>query len=635
MADTNRRRRRGTDADAAPEETPRRRRRAGGPVEAAPRRRRRGTDEQVPDNQPDQVTPKREGARVATEVTLPQLGESVTEGTITAWLAQVGDQVEADQPLFELSSDKIDTEVPSPASGTLTEIKVQVDETVDVGTVVAVIGGEEAGGGDSGGADTAGEPAAAEAPADSGGAPDVSDPQPGAADDTQEEGEGAEAAGTVDDREQVARDGDSEDTSAAEDAPAGAAAESSEGEKTEPTGMPAATGTYERSEGEVGAERTASGGPAPSGSGNGRGEGVLASPIVRRMVAENDLDISAITPTGEGGRVTREDVEAAIAGRGQAAPGQTEADQPEAQQTEPQAEAQQAEAAPQEAPAEQPAQREQPVQTPDTPSTTPPAQQAKPRVAPQPERRVSLEPGERERVESLSRIRQRIAAKMMESQQSSAQLTTVQEADMTRVMRLRERAKDDFKAREGVSLSPFAFLCRATVLVLRRPEFQMANAQADWDAGKVKFHDYVNLGIAVDTERGLLVPNIKSADDLTLPALARAIGDAANRARSKGQLEIADLEGGTFTVTNTGSRGVLIDTPILNYPEVGILGTGAIKKRPVVVSDENGDSISVRDMIYLCLTYDHRLLDGADAARFVTEVANVVETWDWAQEIGA
>jgi len=607
MADTNRRRRKGADGGAAADETPGRRRRAGGPVEAPPRRRRRGSDEQVPDSQ---VTPKREGARVATEVTLPQLGESVTEGTITAWLAEVGDQVEADQPLFELSSDKIDTEVPSPASGTLTEIKVQVDETVDVGTVVAVIGGEEAGDG----ADPASDSAPAEAPVeaeaadsgDGGGAPDVTDPQADAAGESEDSGGDAEAAGTVDDREEVARE-DSADDEDTLDADAGGE-QASDGGRTEPSGQPAATGTSERSQGEAGPERTESGSPAPGGSGNGRGEGVLASPIVRRMVAENDLDISAIAPSGEGGRVTREDVEAAIAGRGQARPEQAE--------TEP------------------PARREQRGQRPQTPDSTQ-GQQAKPKVSPQPERRVSLEPGERERLESLSRVRQRIAAKMMESQQSSAQLTTVQEADMTRIMRLRARAKDEFKAREGVSLSPFAFLCRATVLVLRRPEFQTVNAQADWDAGEVKFHDYVNLGIAVDTERGLLVPNIKLADDLTLPALARNIADAANRARSKGQLEIVDLEGGTFTVTNTGSRGVLIDTPILNYPEVGILGTGAIKKRPVVVSDDNGDSISVRDMIYLCLTYDHRLLDGADAARFVTEVAHVVETWDWAQEIGA
>ncbi len=161
----------------------------------------------------------------------------------------------------------------------------------------------------------------------------------------------------------------------------------------------------------------------------------------------------------------------------------------------------------------------------------------------------------------------------------------------------------------------------------------MVSAQADWDAAQVKFHDYVNLGIAVDTDKGLIVPNIKNADDLTLPALARAIAEGAAKARGQGKLEMRDLEGGTFTVTNTGSRGVLIDTPILNYPEVAILATRAIK-RPIVVEDDAGESIAIRDMVYLCLTYDHRLLDGADAARFVTEVKRIVETHDWAQEIG-
>jgi pyruvate dehydrogenase E2 component (dihydrolipoamide acetyltransferase) len=216
--------------------------------------------------------------------------------------------------------------------------------------------------------------------------------------------------------------------------------------------------------------------------------------------------------------------------------------------------------------------------------------------------------------------------------QGSAQLTTVQEADVTRIMTARARIKDEFKAREGVSLSPFVFLARAAVIAVRNHE--RINAVADWDAGKVKYHDYVNLGIAVDTPRGLLVPNVKGADDLGLAGLARAISEAAGKARGKGQLQMQDIEGGTFTITNTGSVGVLIDTPILNYPEVAILGTGAIKKRPVVIEVDGADTISVRHVMYLSLTYDHRLLDGADAARFVTEVKDVVESTDWDAEIG-
>jgi pyruvate dehydrogenase E2 component (dihydrolipoamide acetyltransferase) len=496
---------------------------------------------------------------VATEVTLPQLGESVTEGTITAWLVDVGDKVEADQPLFELSSDKIDTEVPAPASGVLTEIKVQVDETVDVGTVVAMIGGEDEATGDGQAPDTATD--------------EAREAEAGEAEAGEAEAGEAEGAPLAEEREKAA-----------------------EPEPDEEARPAAATGTYERTE----AATPSAPQGAKRGGGNGRTEGVLASPIVRRMVAEHDLDLSSITPSGEGGRVTREDVEAVIAGRSQ-----------------------------QQAPDEAPAREAPPEQKEQAP-----VERERPQRAPQPQRRVAVEAGDRERTEDLSRVRRRIAAKMMESMQSAAQLTTVQEADVTRIMRLRARVKDDFKAREGVSLSPFAFLARAAVLTLRRPEFQMVNAQADWEAGKVKFHDYVNLGIAVDTERGLLVPNIKNADDLTLPALVRAINEAANKARGKGKLEMQDIEGGTFTVTNTGSRGVLLDTPILNYPEVAILATGAIQKRPAVVSDENGDSIAIRDMIYLCLTYDHQLLDGADAARFVTEVKNVIETYDWAQELG-
>lgn len=463
---------------------------------------------------------------MATEVTVPQLGESVTEGTITEWLVQVGDRVEADQPLFELSSDKVDTEVPAPASGVLQQIKVDVDETVDVGTVVAIIG----------------EPGEAPAEEGAGGPQEPS----------------AEAAAT--------------ETQPAGEGPPGAES----GEPAAPPGQRTATAREE---------------PAPSGDGSGR----LMSPIVRRMVAEHGLDPSRLSGSGEGGRITREDVEAAIS------EGASEGADEQA--------------------AGEPADRGATAR-------------AEPQRSPQPERRTPMRPDERERVEDLSRIRQRIAAKMMESMQSSAQLTTVQEADVSRIMALRSRVKDEFTAREGVSLSPFVFLCRAAVLALRRHEH--LNAQADWEAGKVKYHEYVNLGIAVDTEKGLLVPNVKNADDLTLAALARNIKEAADKARGESdkRLEMQDIEGGTFTMTNTGSRGVLIDTPILNYPEVGILGTGAIQKRPVVVEDTAGPAIGIRQMMYLSLTYDHRLIDGADAARFVNDVADIVANHDWDGELG-
>jgi 2-oxoglutarate dehydrogenase E2 component (dihydrolipoamide succinyltransferase) len=467
---------------------------------------------------------------VTTEVTLPELGESVTEGTITAWLVEVGDQVEADQPLFELSSDKIDTEVPAPVGGVLKEIKVQVDETVDVGTVVAVIG--------SGDEDSSPEPGVE--PEEAG-----AQPAPPAPPDPYERTE-VEAAGVHEARDD-----------------------------TEPTG-----GT--------------------------RAAAVPMSPLVRRMVTEHDLDVTKLSRTGKGGRITRSDVEAALSGEEQAPSTASAAPKPAAR-------------------APEPAPRPRPVE---------PSPGRQPAITAQPA--GGPEAGARTRVEDLSRIRRRIAEKMMESQQSSAQLTTVQEADVTSIMSLRSRVKDTFRAREGASLSPFVFLCRAAVLAIR--SHPAVNALADFQAGKVTYHDYVNLGIAVDTEKGLIVPNIKGADDLCLAGLARAIAQAADKARGRAadgaRLEIADLQGGTFTMTNTGSRGVLIDTPILNYPEAAILGTGAIKKRPVVVEDRAGPAIAVRDMVYLCLTYDHRLIDGADAARFVTAVKEIVETHDWAAEIG-
>lgn len=469
---------------------------------------------------------------MATEVQLPVLGESVNEGTITAWLVNVGDRVEMDQPLFELSSDKIDTEVPSPAAGVLKEIKVDVDETVDVGTVVAVIAEED-------------EEVEAEAESQS--------PQ----------GPAAEAGAVV--------AGEQQDV-------AEAAAEEAGQRRLRRQEPAAATEREDR-------EPESARGPEWEPEGDGQTESRLMSPIVRRMIAEHDLDVSQITGSGEGGRITRQDVEEAIASGGKAE------------------------------------EARQPPQAVETPGKAEPRQPAR-----------ATEEGNRVRVEDLSRIRRRIAAKMLESMQSTAQLTTVQEADVTRIMTLRARTKELFREREGVSLSPFVFMCRAAVLAIRN--HPMINARPDWDAGKVTYFRYVNLGIAVDTERGLIVPNVKNADDLSLSGLARAIKQAADKARGKGDLEMHDIEGGTFTVTNIGSRGALMDTPILNYPEVAILGTGAIVRRPVVAEDRDAPSIAIRDMAYLCLTYDHQLIDGADAARYVSAVKEVLETHDWAAEIG-
>ncbi|MDP8971035.1 MAG: 2-oxoglutarate dehydrogenase, E2 component, dihydrolipoamide succinyltransferase [Actinomycetota bacterium] len=480
---------------------------------------------------------------VATEVQLPVLGESVNEGTITAWLVKVGDHVEMDQPLFELSSDKIDTEVPSPAAGVLQEIKVDVDETVDVGTVVAIIAEEDEAAQGEAETRTPETPPAETGAVDAGAGREVADV----------------AADEVGERRLRRQERD-------------AATEREDRDKAEPESAR---------------------GPEWEPGGDGQAESRLMSPIVRRLVAEHDLDVSQITGSGEGGRITRQDVEEAIARRREA-----EAKEPS-----------------------------QPAPGPSAKAVQPPGRAEEPR---QPTRAADEEG--RVRVEDLSRVRKRIAAKMIESMQSTAQLTTVQEADVTRIMTLRARTKERFRDREGVSLSPFAFMCRAAVLAIR--SHPMINARPDWDAGKVTYFRYVNLGIAVDTERGLIVPNVKNADDLSLSGLARAIRQAADKARGKGNLEMHDIEGGTFTVTNIGSRGALMDTPILNYPEVAILGTGSIVRRPVVTEDRDAPSIAIRDMAYLCLTYDHQLIDGADAARYVSAVKEVLEAHDWAAEIG-
>jgi len=239
--------------------------------------------------------------------------------------------------------------------------------------------------------------------------------------------------------------------------------------------------------------------------------------------------------------------------------------------------------------------------------------------------------GAREKVEPLTRIRRAIADSMMRSLQTTAKLTAAVEADVTSIMHLRAAHKNAFQAAHGVGLSPLAMISRVVVDVLRR--HPTLNASIDTEAGTVTYHDYVNLGVAVDTERGLLVPNVKDAQALDVGGLARAIGDLAARTRER-RVTPDDISGGTFTITNTGSRGTLFDTPILNPPEAAILATCAIEKRPVVVEDDLGESVAIRWMTYLCLTYDHRLVDGADAARFLSEVKEQLATVDLSSEVG-
>jgi pyruvate dehydrogenase E2 component (dihydrolipoamide acetyltransferase) len=454
------------------------------------------------------------GGGEGTPVTMPALGESVTEGTVTRWLKAVGDEVSADEPLLEVSTDKVDTEIPAPVSGTLLEITVNEDETVDVGAQLAVIG---AGGGASAPAEAPAEPAAA--------------PEPPSA------------------------------PAAVETAPA------PEAERAQPPAPPA--------------PRPAPAQPAPAAAQqapSGDGGGSYVTPLVRRLAAERGVDLDAVAGSGVGGRIRKQDVLAA---------------------------AEQA-AAPAAAATAGGARTPSPAATPDT--------------------------SVRGRTEKMSRLRSVIARRMVESLQVSAQLTTVVEADVTRIANLRQQAKKDFETREGVKLSFLPFFAKAAIEALKA--HPSVNSSIDQEAGTVTYHDSENLGIAVDTERGLLVPVIHEAGDLSLGGIARKIADLAERTRTN-KITPDELGGGTFTLTNTGSRGALFDTPIINQPQVAILGVGSVVKRPVVVQDPDlGEVIAIRSMVYLALTYDHRIVDGADAARFLTTVRERLEAGQFEGELG-
>nr|WP_276320738.1 2-oxoglutarate dehydrogenase, E2 component, dihydrolipoamide succinyltransferase [Phytoactinopolyspora endophytica] len=450
---------------------------------------------------------------MATSVTLPALGESVTEGTVTRWLKQPGDQVAVDEPLLEISTDKVDTEIPSPVAGTLQEIKVGEDETVEVGAELAIIGEEGAAGGQQAPQQQAPQQEAAQQPA-------------------------AEQPAPAQQPEQ------------APPAPAEQAPQASQTAQ-----QPSA--------------------PTPSAPATAGGDGApYVTPLVRKLATEHGVDLSTVTGSGVGGRIRKQDVLGA-------------------------AEAAKAAAA--------------------APASSAPA--AAPSAEPSPLR------GTRQK---MTRVRKMIADHMVNSLATSAQLTTVIEVDITRIARLRDRAKKDFQAREGVKLSFLPFFAKAAVEALK--VYPIVNASVDGD--EIVYHEAENLGIAVDTERGLMVPVVKNAGDLNIGGLARQIADLAERTRSN-KLKPDDISGGTFTLTNTGSRGALFDTPILNQPQVGMLGTGAVVKRPVVLTDETGaDSIAVRSMVYLALSYDHRIVDGADAARYLTAVKDRLEEGQFEGDLG-
>ncbi len=582
---------------------------------------------------------------MSVSVSMPQLGESVTEGTVTRWLKKEGERVEADEPLLEVSTDKVDTEIPSPVAGILRGITVAEDETVAVGAELAVIdenGAQPAAEGGGGAepeaqaepgaqAEPAAPAAAAESPADG---YSSGDQEPGlqpaaeagypypAAGGYQGGGEQQTAVYEQPAAYEAVGYGSpgAADPQGVEEPPAGPPPDQGQpgGAPQEPAAAAAAPVADIWRRAEPGARAPAppvqqapvqqapvpqappqpgapaDGGPARAASPLGTADGPYVTPLVRKLAAEHGVDLATVTGTGVGGRIRKQDVVDAARVRREAI------------------------AAAQQSAAAEPAQAGQQPQG--------GAAQGSPS-------RPAIEPSHlRGRTERMSRARQVIARRMVESLQTSAQLTTVVEVDVTAIARLRERAKADFEAREGVKLTFLPFFALAAVEALKvHPRL---NASIEADGNQVTYHDAEHLGIAVDTEKGLMVPVIRNAGDLNVGGLARKIADLASRTRG-GQVNPDDLAGGTFTLTNTGSRGALFDTPIINQPQVGILGTGTVVRRPVVVQDQAlGEVIAVRSMVYLALSYDHRLVDGADAARFLGTVKARLEEGAFEAELG-
>jgi 2-oxoglutarate dehydrogenase E2 component (dihydrolipoamide succinyltransferase) len=444
------------------------------------------------------------------------MGESIFEGTITKWLKQPGDKVQRDEPLFEISTDKVDAEIPAPASGTLQEIKVEAGNTVQVNTIVGVIAGD-------------GEGAAAPAPA-----------KPQAA---------ATAAPT-----QAAQPPSGEEPKTAAPAPPAQAEAEPDAEAGE----------------------------------QGR---VRSSPLVRKIAKENNVDLSKVAGTGLGGRITKDDIEAFIAKHAGGAPAAA-APAPAAQPQAPAAPA---------APA---------YEAPSAPAVTVPLQPV-----------GGVTPGE---VVPMSTMRKKIAEHMLMSKRTSAHVHGVFEVDVTRIVKLREKMRSKFEQATGSKLTFTPFFARAAVHGIRK--WPIINSSVDGD--NIRYHASINLGIAVALDWGLIVPVVKSAEERSFVGLQRAITDLGERARTK-KLKPDEVQGGTFTITNPGIFGAKFGMPIINQPQVAIMGVGGIVKKPVVLTDKDGnDSIAIRSMMHLSIGYDHRIIDGAVADQFMMEVKKFLENWN-------
>ncbi|MDR2703134.1 MAG: 2-oxoglutarate dehydrogenase, E2 component, dihydrolipoamide succinyltransferase, partial [Cellulomonadaceae bacterium] len=463
------------------------------------------------------------GSPSAAEVTLPELGESVTEGTISRWLKQVGEDVAEGEPLLEVSTDKVDTEVPSPFAGKLLEIKVPADSTAAVGQVVAVVGS---------GVGLETPPPAPPAPP----APPVSAPA---------------------------------------SAPVGGPFTINMTVNTSEMPVPAPAAAV------VPSAPAAS--PVPAVPAGG-----YVTPLVRKIANEKGVDITTVIGTGIGGRIRKDDVIAAADKAAAAKAAATQAMAP-------------------------------------APAGTAVAVKPAGAVA------VSAPSPLRGTTEKMTNLRKIVASRMVEALQTQAQLTTVVEVDVTKLAKLRAKAKDSFKAREGANLTFLPFFVKAAAEALK--QFPNINASIDTDAGTITYHASENIGMAVDTPKGLMVPTISDAGNLSLAGIAKAIGDLGGRARA-GKIKADELQGATFTITNTGSGGALFDTPIVPVGQVAILGTGTITKKPGVIQGPDGeDVIAIRQYMYIFLSYDHRLVDGADAARFLAALKARIEAADFGNDV--
>ena len=589
---------------------------------------------------------------MATNVTMPQLGESVTEGTVTRWLKNVGDVIKVDEAIVEVSTDKVDTEIPSPVAGVLLEIKAAQDSVIPVGGVMAVIGesGSATPSAPAPSAPVVQTPPPAPKPEPVVAKPVVQTPPPAPAPVPTPVAAPAASGSTVNVLLPALGESVTEgtvtrwlkkvgDTVALDEAIVEISTDKVDTELPSPAaGVITEIKVSQDQVAAVGAVlaviSSTAGAPAPKPAAPApaptpvvqtpqpapKVEPVVVpqaapvitppptvfattssskkdnyvTPIVRQLAKEKGIDISTISGSGINGRIKKEDV---LNASGTPALAQVIATPVAASVTAP------------------------------TATPTPVPSSAKPATP-----AASVEQPLRGRIEQTTRLRRIIAERMVQSLHISAQLTSVVEVDVTKVSSLRNKVKDSFLAREGVKLSFLPFFTKVAVDTLK--EFPIVNATISADATQIAYSDAIHLAVAVDTPRGLLVPVIRDAGDLSIAGLARKIQDVATRTRDN-KVTPNELSGGTFTLTNTGSRGALFDTPIINQPQVAILGTGAVVKRPVVVKGKDGnDEIAIRQMVYLALTYDHRLVDGADAAKFLSSMKVRLEEANFESELG-